>query len=150
MRDFLLLGHITFAMIWIGSQIGMHVLATRIRKAGPDRLMDYIGDVEWLGNRLQAPAALLVVIFGVLLVLEDGFSFGSLWIILGLLGFIVVMGIASGYLVPQTRQIRELATAHGVEAPDVQAKIKSVLRVSSLESVLMIAIVLDMVAKPGL
>src|SRR5437667_12324488 len=105
MRDFLLLGHITFAMIWVGSQIGMHVLASRIRKAGPDRTLDYITDVEWLGNRLQGPAAILVVVFGILLVIKDGFGFGTLWIILGLLGWVVVMGIATGYLVPQTRQI---------------------------------------------
>jgi uncharacterized membrane protein len=150
MRELLLWGHITFAMIWIGSQIGVHAISSRIRKNSPDRLLEHIDNVEWLGNRVQGPAAVLVLIFGVLLVIKDGLGFAQLWVIIGLLGFVVIMGIATGYLVPQTRQVRELAGKHGLDAPDVQEKIKSVLRISNVESGLMVLIVLDMVAKPTL
>ncbi|MEV4314393.1 DUF2269 family protein [Actinocrispum sp. NPDC049592] len=150
MRDLLLWGHISFAMIWIGSQIGVHFLSARIRKASPDLLLEHIKGVEWLGNRVQGPAALLVLLCGIGLVIVDEYGFTRLWILLGIVGFVVVMGIAGGYLVPQTRQILRLAGEHGLDAPDVQAKIASVLRVSTIDSVLMILIVLDMVAKPTL
>ncbi|TCO48040.1 hypothetical protein [Actinocrispum wychmicini] len=150
LRDLLLLGHIGFAIIWIGSQIGMHVLAMRVLKASPQRQMDYIDDVEWLGNRLQGPASFMVLIFGVLLVITDPIPAQTLFVIFGVLGWVVVMGIATQYLVRQTKQIRALAGQHGIEAPDVQAKIKTVLRVSWFESILLLLIVFNMIAKPTL
>lgn len=149
LRDLLLLGHITFAMIWIGSQIGMHALATRVRNAPADRQMAYIDDVEWLGNKLQGPASIMVLIFGILLVITDPVPAQTLFVIFGVLGWVVVMGIATGYLVRQTKQIRALAGQHGIEAADVQAKIRTVLRVSWFESILLVIIVFNMIAKPG-
>lgn len=148
MREFLLLGHILSAIVWIGSQITMQVLAVRVRKT-PERTLDFLKDIDWLGNRLQGPATLLTLIFGILLVIVVEWPF-ALWIALGLIGWVLVMAIAGGYLIPQTRRLIALATQHGIEAPDVQAKLKSVLNMTKVGTLLLVLIVLDMIAKPGM
>jgi hypothetical protein len=148
MREFLLLGHILFAIIWIGSQITTQVLAVRVRKS-PERTLEFLKDIDWLGNRLQGPSAVLTLIFGILLVIVVEWPF-ALWTALGLIGWVAVMAVAGGYLVPQTRKLIALAGQHGIEAPDVQAKLKTVLNVTKVATVLLILIVLDMIAKPGM
>lgn len=148
MREFLLLGHILFVIIWIGSQITMQVLAVRIRKS-PERTLDFLKDIDWFSSRLQGPSTLLTLIFGILLVVVVEWPF-KLWIILGIVGWVVVMLIAGGYLIPQTRKLIALATQQGIEAPDVQAKLKTVLNVTLVATVLLVLIVLDMIAKPGM
>lgn len=149
-RELLLFGHIGFAMIWVGSHICVQVLAMRVRGATPARTLEFVTDVEWLGRRLQGPAALMVLVFGILLVIQDEFSFMATWIVLALVGFAVLVVIAGGYLVPQTRRILALAEERGADAPEVQTRIKAVTRVARAEAVVMLAIILDMVVKPGL
>jgi uncharacterized membrane protein len=150
MRELLLLGHILFAAAWIGSHVLLIVLANRARKAGPAKLVEFIGDAQWLGMRLQGPAAFLVLICGILLVIEDGFEFTDFWILLALLGFAILLAVTATYLLPAYKEIRQLAERYGNDAPDAQAKIRKVIQVLRIDSVVMIAIVLDMITKPGL
>ncbi|SMD23266.1 DUF2269 family protein [Kibdelosporangium aridum] len=150
MREVLLLGHISFAAIWIGSHIGMLAIGSRALREGPERTVQFIHDSDWLGNRLQAVSAILALLFGIALVVVVGFSFGDLWILLGILGFIILLIMGIGYLTPQSRKILEAAEQHGAGAPDVQAKIKTVRRVAIAQAAVMLLIVLDMVAKPVL
>ncbi|MBP2331168.1 putative membrane protein [Kibdelosporangium banguiense] len=150
MRELLLLGHIVFAIIWIGSHILLIALGRRASKGGPVKMVEFIGDSRWLATRLQGPAAFLVLFCGVLLVVEDGFGFTDLWIALALLGFATLLVVTATYLLPEYKQIIQLAESYGADAPDAQAKIRKVVQVMRIDSVVMIAIVLDMIIKPGL
>jgi uncharacterized membrane protein len=149
-RELLLLGHIMFAVVWIGSHVGMLFLGGRARREGPARMVRFVADSVWLGNGLQAVSAILVLIFGGALVVVDGFGFTDLWILLGLLGFALLLGIGAGYLTPQSRRILETAEAKGAEDPGVQSRIQTVRRAAVLQTVVMVLVVLDMIAKPGL
>ncbi|MBP2331169.1 putative membrane protein [Kibdelosporangium banguiense] len=149
-RELLLLGHIMFAVIWIGSHIGMLWLGARASREGPARMVQYVADSIWLGGGLQAVSGVLVLLFGGALVVVDGFGFGDLWILLGLIGFVVLLVMGAGYMTPQSRQIIALAEQKGADAAEVRTKIQAVRRVAILQAVLMIAIVLDMIAKPGM
>lgn len=150
MRELLLLGHIGFAMVWIGSHVLLLVLGRRARRRGPAELVRFVADSRWLATRLQGPAAFLVLVFGVGLVVVDGFEFTNFWIVLGLLGFAVLLAVTATSLLPDYRRILHLAGRYGADAPDVQALIRKVGRVTRIDSVVMAAIVLDMIAKPGL
>jgi uncharacterized membrane protein len=149
-RELLLLGHIMFAVIWIGSHIGMLALGARARREGPARTIQILTDSAYLGNGLQTVSAILVLLFGGALMAVDDFGIGELWILLGLIGFAVLLAIGAGYLTPQLRRIIQLAEQDGPEAPEVQAKIKATWQVSIVQSVVMIAIVFDMIVKPGM
>jgi uncharacterized membrane protein len=150
MRDFLLLGHITFAMVWIGSHLLLVVLARRARQGGPADLVGFVADSRWLAWWLQGPAAFLVLLFGIVLMFEDGFVVTEWWILLGLAGFAVLFGVAATYLLPECREILALAEKYGPDAADVQHRIGRVVRTLRIDSGLMVLIVLDMIVKPGL
>src|SRR6185295_16646848 len=107
--EFLLFAHLLFVVTWVGTDIGIQVLSFRVLGAGPQRTVEFSADIEWLGTRLLIPAALLVVVFGVLLVNNVGFEFGDTWIILGFLGFLFSAGVGSAFLGPETGRISRLA-----------------------------------------
>jgi len=96
--ELLLFVHILAAAIWFGAGFLFHVLAHRA-----DRTQDTVAmrrlleDAAVLSNQLFVPASLVVVLAGVLLVIDGPWSFGELWIVLGLLGYAATF--ATGVLV---------------------------------------------------
>lgn len=145
----LLFAHILFVVTWVGTDVSLQFLALRAMRAGGQREVDFMADVEWLGTRLLIPSALLVVVFGALLVNELGYDFGATWIILGLAGFAFSFVAGAGFLGPESGRIANLAAERGPDDPAVHQRIARVLLVSRIELVILIAIILDMVVKPG-
>jgi uncharacterized membrane protein len=148
--EFLLFAHLLFVVTWVGTDICLQVLALRALSGGPEKTVAFTADVEWLGTRLLVPSSLLVIVFGVLLVNNVGFDFGDTWIILGLAAFAASFIAGAGFLGPESGRISKLAAEHGAEDANVQARISRVLFVSRIELVILIAVILDMVVKPGL
>jgi hypothetical protein len=63
--EFLLFAHILFVAAWVGTDIGLQVLAFRTLGAGPERTVTFTADIEWLGTRFLVPSSLLVIVFGI-------------------------------------------------------------------------------------
>jgi uncharacterized membrane protein len=149
--EFLLFGHLLFVAAWVGGDLMLQMFYLRARAAGPDQVVRFAGDAEWIGLRLLNPAALLVLLFGILLVTEvDGYEFSQFWISAGLAMFLASAIAGAAFLGPEAGRIGKLAEERGVEDTEVQRRIGRVLLVSRIELVLLILIVLDMVVKPGL
>lgn len=149
--EFLLFVHITFVAIWLGGDAMMQVLALRARAAGPERTAAFMADVEWMGTRVLTPAALLVVIFGVWMVIEEpAWEFSQFWISAGLAVFIGSFLAGAGFLGPESGRISKLIEARGAADVEVQNRIRRVLMVSRVELLFLILLVLVMVTKPGL
>jgi uncharacterized membrane protein len=102
-----------------------------------------MADVEWLGQRLLIPASLLVIDL-------DGYDFGQTWIVLGLAGFLFSAVLGTTFLGPETGRLSRLGAERGPDHPDVQSRIRRVLLLARIELVVLIAVILDMVLKPGL
>src|SRR3954447_16014701 len=87
--DVLLFGHITAAIIWLGSGFLLTVQALRAERArdavGLKRVAD---DGAQLANVVFIPASLAVFVLGILLVVDGPWSLGQLWIALGLAGYL--------------------------------------------------------------
>jgi len=145
----LLFGHILSVVTWVGSSICMQVLSLRALRAGPTDSLQFLGDVEWIGKRLLSPAGLLVVVFGLLLVNEVGYEFTDTWIVLALTAVALAFLVVVGYLGPQSVRLSKLVGQRGPADPDVQARIRRIMLVSRIELVILVAVVLDMVVKPG-
>jgi uncharacterized membrane protein len=144
----LLFGHITCAMMWVGTGIGMQVLSVRARRGGPERMVEFLDSVHWVGNRLQGPAALLVVVFGILLVVKGDYGF-RLWIGLALAAVVITFLIAAGYMSPETRRVAQLVGERGSTDALVLARIRRLLLVSRIELLILVAVILNMIVKPG-
>lgn len=104
---------------------------------------------------LTIPGALLAIIFGSLLVMSVGYSFGEMWINISYLAWFLAIGLSAAVLGPAERNLHELATreanAGREESPElIQAlqdpKVRIVTHV--LSGLLVLFLVL-MVFKPG-
>jgi len=149
--EFLLIGHLLFVAVWVGSDVCLQMLALRARLAGPERTVQFLGDVEWIGLRLLNPAALLVVIFGVLLVIDqDAWEFSQFWVSAGLAMFLVSASVGAGFLGPEAGRLDRLAAERNASDPELQRRIGRIVLISRIELVLLVLVIADMVVKPGL
>ena len=148
--EWYLLGHIFGAVVWVGGAATMSLMAWRIQASG-DRLQlaHTTGFVEWIGSRVYAPVSLFVILMGVLMVIEGPWSFGDTWISLALGGFVLSFLIGAGFLGPESGRVKRLADESGADAPEVQARTDRLLLVARLDLVLLFAIIVLMVWKPG-
>jgi uncharacterized membrane protein len=147
--ELLLFGHIICAVAWVGSSIGMQLQSTRALRRGQDRVAEFMDDVEWLGNRLQGPSAMLVILFGILLVLKGQWGFGRLWIILAIIAVAVSFVIAAFYLMPETKRVAQLVRSQGATDATTQARLRRVMLVSRVELLILVVVIFLMAVKPG-
>ncbi len=149
--EFLLFGHLVAAMTWFGGDLMVQMFYLRAKVSGPLAVAQFAKDVEWIGLRVLNTAALLVAVFGVLLVIDsDFYEFSQFWVSAGLAMFLLSAVTGAAFLGPETGRIGKLSDERGPEDPEVQARIGRVLMVSRIEFTLLVLIVLDMVLKPGL
>ena len=145
-----LLLHVLGAIFWVGTGVGMAVLASRVAAAGvPERMLEFARDSEWLGLRVFLPSNLLVLASGVLLVHEDGWGYDPLWIRLGVAGFALSFVTGAAVFGPQWPRLVELAEAEGIAAPRARQRLRRLLFASYVDLGVLLAVVTAMTLKPG-
>jgi hypothetical protein len=151
-REWYLFGHVLAVVLWVGADGVLQLLAIRARRAGGQRMVELMGDVEWLGTRYLVPSSLLVVLFGFLLLGESNgaYELSQFWVSFGFAVFIASFIAGAGFLGPETGRLRKMAESRGPDDPELQARLRRVFLISRIELILLIAAVFVMVAKPGL
>jgi uncharacterized membrane protein len=146
--EFSLWVHIFTAVIWVGGNLTLQFLALRIMRADdPVRLAGFAKDAEWVGTRVFTPSALVLLAFGFVLVEKGNWGY-DFWVILGLVVLALSAVTGAAFIGPEAGRIGKLTDQHGVEHPEVQARIKRILKVSRVEGLLLVLVVFDMVVKP--
>jgi uncharacterized membrane protein len=148
--ELLLFAHLLFVVTWVGSDICLQVLGTRAIRAGAAQAVEFTASVEVLGKYMLTPAALLVLLFGVLLVNEVGYEFSQTWITIGFAAFAFSAALGAGFLGPESGRISKLVAERGEEDAEVQRRIRRIFLLSRVELVVLIGAILDMAVKPGL
>lgn len=148
----LLFGHIATVVAWVGANTVLQFLAVRAKSAGPDRTVQFLDDIAWLGPHYFIPISLAVVALGFGLVGEsDGaFELSQFWVAAGIAMFVVSFALGAGFLGPESGRIAAMAAERGSADEEVQRRISRVVWVARFELVLLFLVVLDMVVKPGL
>lgn len=138
--------HISFAIVWVGGGILSQFLTARARRAGPTQVLGIARDMEFASSRVFAPAAMLTLVFGILMVVDfDGYTFSQTWIVIGLVAIGLSIVLGAGFLGPQAAKlVKEL------EAGDAgaTARLTRITRVSYLDLTILLIAVWAMVAKP--
>ncbi|HEX6263520.1 MAG TPA: DUF2269 family protein [Actinomycetota bacterium] len=144
--------HVLTAMLWVGTGVALNVATSRVVASGDDeRVVQFTGDVEFLGNWLIGPSAAAVVGTGIwITAIEDWVAFSQLWIILALVGVAVSMLLGMGYFGPEGRRLGRLAGERGASDPDLKTRTRRLLLVSRLDILVLVFLTWDMVFKPGL
>jgi Predicted integral membrane protein (DUF2269) len=76
--------HILAAATWIGSALALQVIAGHMRSSTPDAVTDRFAiDAETIGKTLFAPAAVVLLITGVILVAHEHLGWTEAWLLIG-------------------------------------------------------------------
>ncbi len=146
--------HVLGAFLFVGGVIvaGVAFEAAR-RRRRPSEIALLLG-LTRIGVLLVAFGALLVLPFGLWLVHLERFGYGAVWIDAALTLFVVVsaLGGIGGQRPKRARKLAEQLAREGeAETPELRALLddRLALAVNYLSAVLVLAIVVLMVFKPG-
>jgi uncharacterized membrane protein len=145
--EILLVVHIAAAIVWLGSGFFLQMLIFRAESSDDEGLkLGIASNTGWFAQRIFIPASLVVLVGGVLLTIEGPWSFGDLWIVLGLAGYAVSFLVGILFLEPEGKRI------HAAMAAGEQARAAFLIRrinaVSRLELVVLYLVVGAMALKP--
>jgi uncharacterized membrane protein len=141
--------HVGFAVIWVGGGFLVTVLALGAERSNdPAQLATVARQAAMVGEKLFSPAAGIVLLAGIAMMININWGWGHFWIIAGLVGFAssFVTGIA--VLGPRSKRLHELMQTAGPLAPETQAAIKSILLITRFDMAVLALVVVDMVVKP--
>ena len=143
--EFLLFVHIACAVIWIGGGFVFQVYGM-VELASGDRaaIARFAGNVGRIGERLFIPAALLVVLAGIGLMIDGDWPWGRLWVVFALVTFIGSFLLGVLVLGPTAKRIEVV----GPETEEGQRLIRRVFSLLRVDLLFLFAIVFAMTVKP--
>ena len=148
--ELLLAIHILAVVVWVGGATSLQVLAIRATGSGdPVRIATFAGEAEWVGMRIFMPTSIVVLLAGIALVLEGGWGFDQLWILIGLAGIAFSIVVGAAFLGPESGRLKALMEARGAEDTEVKQRLERIFMISRIELGVLLLIVLDMAIKPG-
>ena len=150
MADFLLTIHVLAAVIWVGGSVLALTLGYYLRGRDIETRVEYTRWTEWLGPRLFAPMSILVIVAGPLLVDEIGYDFDQTWLTLGFIGWGISFMFGVGFYPREGKRREQLIEQHGTGHELVAKSVNRVLTVATIDTIVVVLVVIDMTTKPGL
>jgi hypothetical protein len=130
--------HILSAAAWIGTSMFFAFAGPRFAKQGGPPAITWIGIVVEAVRKFLVPAALLTAISGAILVMtRDEWDWSDPFVVIGLAVFVVVLGIGTGFSLPNLK--RALASASEGDFPGVGVAARKVAR-AGLVVILLLAL----------
>ena len=142
--------HVSFAVFWVGGGLLLTVLALRAERApSADEMAHIARQAVFAGERLFAPAGLVVLAMGITMVINSPeIGFGTTWVDIGLAGYALSFTTGIGVLAPRAKQIVALLDEKGAAAPETQAAIQRILLIARVDVAVLLLVVADMLLKP--
>jgi uncharacterized membrane protein len=141
--------HVGVAVFWVGGGLLLTVLALRAeRSQDPEEMASIARQAVFAGEKLFAPAGLVVLAMGITMVINDHIGFGTTWVDIGLTGYALSFATGVGVLAPMSRRIVALLEEKGAAAPETQAAIARILVIARIDVAVLLLVVADMLMKP--
>jgi uncharacterized membrane protein len=141
--------HVGVAVFWVGGGLLLTVLGLRAERSDdPLEMATLARQAAFAGERLFAPAGLIVLLMGIAMMLNTNWGWGKFWVVAGLVGYAATFVTGIGVLSPLAKKIDECLTEYGPEAPQTQAAIQRILVVARIDVGVLLLVVADMVTKP--
>ena len=141
--------HVSVAVFWVGGGLLLTVLAMRAERAGdPEEIARIARQAAFAGEKLFAPAGLIVLAMGITMVINDHIGFGTTWVVIGLVGYALSFTTGIAVLAPLVREATTLSDTVGPTAPETQAVITRILLIARVDTVVLLLVVADMLVKP--
>lgn len=147
-REILLILHITGAGTWLGANIVQAVVPPIAARQGSAALAGWYRITTALSTRLYIPAAVLILLTGVLLVLNnEAYGFGEVFVTIGF-GMIVVGALLGQFVFGPGGE----AVAEAVEAEDqtaIRSTVGRMTRFGLIDTLLLLFTITAMVLRLG-
>jgi hypothetical protein len=150
MADLLLTVHVLAAVVWVGGSVLMLAMGYHLRGRDANTRVEYTRWTEWLAPRLLAPASIAVIVAGPLLVDELGYEFNEPWLHVGFLGWFLSFILGVAFYPREGKKREQLIEQHGLAHDSVAASLNRVLTVATVDTLIVVLVVIDMTTKPGL
>jgi uncharacterized membrane protein len=151
--DWFKAGHVLAAVLWVGGGTTLGIYAILIQRQNtPEELASFSRKAALIGERVYTPLSLLVLAFGFGL-MENDFSpwtYDQFFVIFGLAGWGVSAATGAFFLGPEAKRLGKLVPTRPADDPEIQARIRRILLILRVDTVLLLAIVFVMTAKPFL
>lgn len=144
--------HVTVAVFWVGGGLTLTVLGLKAELSDdPNEIVTLARWAAFVGEKLFAPAGIVVVAMGVAMLVYGGdplLHWGKFWVIAGLVGYAATFVTGIAFLAPQAKKVERFAHSHGPTAPETIAEIKKILLIARFDIAVLLLVVADMVTKP--
>lgn len=142
--------HVLSAVVWVGGGVMLQVLLARAKKAGPESVAEFNQGAEWTSRRVFMPASFATLAFGIATVIVGPWSFSDTWITLGFVGFAISALNGMAILGPTSKKMKAVIAERGPNDPVGAHMARRMDLAGRIDLVVLIAVVFDMVIKPGL
>ncbi len=141
--------HVVFAVAWVGGGVLLTILALRAqRESEPTGLVTVARQAAFAGEKIFAPAGLVVFLMGIAMMINTDWGWGTFWIDAGLVGYALTFITGIAVLSPLARRINASAEQNGPEHPETIALIDRILLIARFDIAVLVLVVVDMVTKP--
>ena len=134
--------HVLFAILWVGGNAMLNLVAIRARTSGDStQLASLFRTLAWFGSRYFVPVSLLTLVFGFWIMAEGDWSYGdNPWIIVSLAIYAVAFLIGMLFFGPESNRIVQLL--------DTRKRMARYLNIAHVDASALMVIVFLMAAKP--
>ncbi len=141
--------HVAVALFWVGGGLMLTVLGLMAEKADdPNEMVTLARWAAFVGERIFAPAGLVVLAMGIAMTINFHWGWGRFWIDAGLVGYAITFVTGVGVLSPQAKKIAEFSESKGPTAPETLEAIRRILLIARIDVAVLLLVVADMVTKP--
>jgi uncharacterized membrane protein len=141
--------HVVVAVFWVGGGLTLTILGLRAERLDdPAEMATLARQAAFVGEKLFAPAGVIVLLMGIGMVVNLDLGWSHFWIIAGLVGYAATFVTGVGVLSPLAKKVDVLLTEKGADAPETQATIRRILLVARVDVALLLLVVADMTLKP--
>jgi uncharacterized membrane protein len=141
--------HVTSVVIWIGGGAALTILGIVAEtKSDGAQLAAIARQAAFLGQRVFAPAGIVVVVMGAAMIENAHIGYGHFWVIFGLLGFLTTFVIGIAILSPMSVKVSAIITEQGPDAPESRQAIARILLIARADVAMLLLVIVDMVTKP--
>jgi len=148
--ELLLSLHILAIATWFGSGLAITAMGFQALKTGPESFGTVVlPATKWAGKAHPAAGVVLLLTGFGLIGDSDVYEFGDTFVILGLVGLVVAMGIGGALIGRTADGIVKRIESGAMTAEELSDSGRQLLLYTRIELSILVLLIVDMIAKPG-